>query len=83
MDVVIETKGCPTCRSKIRGVPGDEWQEHGYFVFVETAVHIEVLLEVRALVHGGTPITTAWRGLLKHLEADLTWMGEHPGLAKR
>ena len=74
MDIVIEKKGCTFCRN-VRGVPGDEWQQHGYFVFGETAVHIE-LLEVRALVDGGTPITTAWRGLLQHLETDLIWMGE-------
>ena len=67
----------------MEGVPGDDWREHGYFVFGKRAVHITQLVKVRALVHNGTPITTAWRGLFQHLRDDLVWMGKHPDLAKR
>lgn len=82
VNVVLDTKGCPFCRN-MQGVPGDDWQQHGYFVFGEMAVHISQLVQVRELVHSGTPITTAWRGLLKHLRKDLIWTEENPDLAKR
>lgn len=82
VNVVLEMKGCPSCRN-VKGVPGDDWQENGYFVFGEIAVHISKLVEVRALVHNGTPITTAWRGVFMHLQDHAVWMAEHPDLAKR
>ena len=82
MNVLIERRGCLNCRG-MEGVPGDGWREHGYFVFGETAVHISQLVKVRALVHNGTPITTAWRNLLQHLRNDLRWMAKHPDLATR
>lgn len=82
VDVVLETKRCQFCRN-MRGVPGDDWQSHGYFVFGQIAVHMKQLVQVRGIVHDGTPITTAWRGQFGHLSRDLEWMDEHPDLAKR
>lgn len=82
VNAVLETKGCPCCRN-VQGVPGDEWQEHGYFVFGEIAVHISQPVNVGGRVHDGVPITTAWRSLLQRVWKFLIWMGQHPDLAQR
>lgn len=80
--VVLEIKGCVACGTQ--GVAGDDWREHGYFVFGEQlAVHISQLVFVRNLVQSGMPITTAWRSLLKALTDDLEWLQKQPALGKR
>lgn len=82
IEVGIEQRGCTTCGA--RAVPGENWRDHGFFVFGNSlAVHIDYLTKIRRSVQKGMPILTAWDDLLSHIYEDFFWMQDNEDMAKR
>lgn len=79
--VRLEHKKCAAC--DVAAVAGDDWREHGYFVFGDYAVHIHALVSVRSYVANGTPITTAWSNHLGGLSEDRRFWDNDPVLVAR
>lgn len=76
----LEIKKCPGCG--VEAVAGDDWREHGYFVFGAYAVHVMALVACRVFVQSGTSIMTAWGANLGRLRDDDGWLRENPLLAR-
>lgn len=75
-EVVIKIKGCVDCG--VEAVTGDDWREHGYFLFGnKLAVHLTHMDRVRQEVQGGTAISHAFTNLLKPLTNNLRWLSEN------
>ena len=81
VEAVLKIKGCVECG--VEAVTGDDWQEHGYFVFGETLlVHLSHMDATRRAVLSGTAISHAFDNLLRPLADNLIWMTRNK-LAKR
>ncbi|CAB1111409.1 unnamed protein product [Ectocarpus sp. CCAP 1310/34] len=80
-EVVIKIKGCEGCG--VEAVTGDDWREHGYFLFGnKVAVHLSHMVTARHAVQGGTAISHASNNLLRPLTNNLRWMSQNK-LARR
>ncbi len=74
--MVIQIKGCVGCG--VEAVTGDDWREHGYFLFGnKLAVHLSLMAAVRRAVQGGTAISHAFNNLLQPLADNLGWMAQN------
>lgn len=81
VEIVLKIKGCVSCG--VEAVTGDDWREHGYFVFGEKlAVHLSHMDVTRRAVQTGTAIGHAFDNMLRPLADNLTWMKENK-LARR